>query len=167
MATGPRFAVKFRRSREGKTNYTKRRVRIQSDIPRLVARKSDRYVFAQIISFNLKGDKTLVQASTKELAKTFGWKENTKNLPAAYLAGLLIGKRAVDAKIKEAAFDIGANPSIKGSRLYALLKGAVDAGLKIPHDAKVLPSADRISGKHINENIQKEVESIKKKVLGK
>ena len=45
--------------------------------------------------------------------------------------------------------DIGLNQSVGGSRIYALLKGAVDAGLKIPHSADILPKPERINADHI------------------
>jgi hypothetical protein len=38
---------------------------------------------------------------------------------------------------------------VKGSRIYAALKGAVDAGLEIPYNPEVLPDDSRISGEHI------------------
>ena len=54
-----------------------------------------------------------------------------------------------DLSEKEAVLDIGRHP--KSSRLFAALKGAVDAGLSVPHSEKVLPSDERIKGKHIDE----------------
>ena len=39
-----------------------------------------------------------------------------------------------------ANFDIGMNISINKSRLYAVLKGALDAGMNIPHNEKALPA---------------------------
>jgi hypothetical protein len=37
----------------------------------------------------------------------------------------------------------------KKIHLYAALKGAIDAGLKIPYNEEILPSEDRIKGEHI------------------
>lgn len=59
--------------------------------------------------------------------------------------------QAKKKKIKEAVLDIGLHQSIKSSSLYALVKGALDSGLIIKCDEKVLPIYDRISGKHIAE----------------
>jgi large subunit ribosomal protein L18 len=39
--------------------------------------------------------------------------------------------------------------SIKGSKLYAALKGAVDGGLHVPVDAKIVPDAKRLRGEHV------------------
>jgi len=38
---------------------------------------------------------------------------------------------------------------MKGSKIYAVLKGASDAGLEIPHSPDILPSEERIKGGHI------------------
>jgi len=38
---------------------------------------------------------------------------------------------------------------VKGSRVFAALKGAVDAGLKVPHSESILPDESRIKGEHI------------------
>ena len=70
-------------------------------------------------------------------------------MPSAYLLGLLVGLEAKKLKIKELILDIGLNQSVKGSSIYALLKGALDAGLSIPHSQEILPSEERIKGKHI------------------
>jgi hypothetical protein len=51
--------------------------------------------------------------------------------------------------VSEAILDIGLNPPVKGSRIYAALKGVLDAGLDIPHSEDVIPNDDRLSGKHI------------------
>ena len=45
--------------------------------------------------------------------------------------------------------DIGINKSVKGSRVYAVLAGALDAGLKVPYGENILPDKDRLSGRHI------------------
>jgi large subunit ribosomal protein L18 len=36
-----------------------------------------------------------------------------------------------------------------GSRIFAAAKGAIDAGLTIPHDDKALPPKDRVQGTHL------------------
>ena len=142
------YTVQFRRKREGSTDYRKRLKIVVSNKPRMVARKSLAGIQAAIIEYRKEGDMTKAAAHSSQLKK-IGWKYGTGNLPAAYLVGFLLGKKAKDAKIKEAILDIGLNKSVKGSRIYALLAGALDAGLSIPHNDEVLPSKDRISGKHI------------------
>ena len=149
MARGPRYRVPFRRRREGKTNYHKRLKLLKSKKPRLVVRKSLNHHVAQIIVYDPKGDKTIVSAHTRELIRDFGWKGHTGNTPSAYLLGLLIGYKAKQAGIEEAILDIGLHPPTRGSSVFAVLKGAVDAGLNVPHSEKIFPEDYRIRGEHI------------------
>ncbi|TFH08418.1 MAG: 50S ribosomal protein L18 [Candidatus Thorarchaeota archaeon] len=148
MAQGPTYRVKFRRRREGKTNYYRRKRLLQSRRPRLVVRKTNANTLVQIINANVVGDMTVASAVATELSE-YGWKAGTGNLPAAYLTGFLAGIRAKARGINEAVLDMGLNPPIKGSRIYAALKGVVDAGLTVPHGPEILPDEERISGKHI------------------
>jgi len=170
MKLKPTYRMPFRRRREGKTDYKKRLRLLLSGKPRLVVRKSLRYIRAQIVEFHQKGDKTMVSAFSQELKK-LGWKFACDNLPAAYLTGLLLGKRALEQGIKEAVLDVGLYPSTKGSRIYAVVKGARDAGLAVPCSEDVFPTEDRIRGEHIAthvkkfKNIPKVFEEVKKKVV--
>ena len=61
----------------------------------------------------------------------------------------MLGKRAANKKIKQAVFDAGLQTPVKGSRIYATLKGVFDAGIKVPVSKDVFPSEDRLKGKHI------------------
>lgn len=149
MATGPSYRVPFRRRKEGKTDYQLRKGLILSRLPRLVVRGTSRYVTAQMVKAEVKGDKVIVSASSKELAKTYGWKGACGNIPAAYLTGLLCGYRAVAKRVKKAALDIGLQAPSRGSRVFAAMKGVIDAGVEVPHREEVLPKAPRISGQHI------------------
>ncbi len=160
MATGPRFSVKFRRAREGRTDYKKRIGLLKSNLPRLIIRKSNKQILTQIVLFDIKGDKIIAQASSSELKK-LGWKHSLKNISASYLTGLLIGKKALEKKVPEAILDIGFYTATKGAKLFAVLKGVIDAGLKINHDPKVFPSEDRIAGKHTKIT---DFETIKEKI---
>lgn len=153
MALGSRYKVSFRRRREGKTDYKARLNFIDIDKSRLVVRLSNKHIIAQIINVAKMGDETLVSAHSKELEKK-GWLGGTKNTAAAYLTGYLCAKKALGLGIEEAVLDIGLSPSIKGSRVYAALKGASDAGLIIPHGENVLPDDSRIRGEHIAEYAQ-------------
>lgn len=143
--------ISYRRKREGKTDYGKRLKLVMSNKLRFVVRKSNRNILIQLTQFSPKGDKVLVSAHTNELRK-FGWKAAKRNMPAAYLLGMLVALKAKKKKINEAVLDIGLYPSIGGSLLYAALNGAVDKGLIIQHDKKILPKQERIEGKHITLN---------------
>jgi large subunit ribosomal protein L18 len=148
MAHGPTYRVKFRRRREGKTNYYRRKSLLQSRRSRLVVRKTNTSTMVQIINANVVGDMTVASAIASELSN-HGWKASTGNLPAAYLTGFYAGLRAKSRGVTEAILDVGLNPPIKGSRIYAALKGVVDAGIEVPHNPIILPDEDRLSGKHI------------------
>lgn len=148
MAQGPTYRVKFRRRREGKTNYYRRRRLLQSRQPRLVIRKTNKNVIVQFVNARVVGDATEASAISRELLD-YGWTAGTGSLPAAYLTGLLAGLRAKSRGIKGAILDIGLNSPVRGSRVYAALKGALDAGVEIPHKEDVLPDESRIKGEHI------------------
>ena len=148
MAQGPTYRIKFRRRREGKTNYYRRRRLLLSKKPRLVVRKTNTATIVQIVNASVIGDNTVVTATSNELA-AFGWQAATGNTPAAYLTGLLAGLRAKDSGIKSAILDIGLHPPVAGSKIYAALKGAIDAGIDVPHDPEVLPQEERITGVHV------------------
>ena len=144
-----RYVVQFRRKREGTTNYRKRLKILASNKPRLIVRKSLKNMQAAIAEYDEKGDIVKVSSHSSNLKK-FGWDYNSGNLPAAYLVGYLLGKRA-GRKFEEVVFDIGLNKSVNGTRIYAVLVGALDSGLKIPHNKEILPSRERITGKHISD----------------
>ena len=168
MATGPRYAVRFRRRREGKTNYLKRLALAKSGKPRLIVRKSSKYIMVQFNQFDPKGDKTLLTVNSSKL-KDFGWKHNFKNIPAAYLTGLLAGKLAGNAKITQAVADIGLHTATKGAKVFAVLKGAADSGLKFALGEEIAPSKERIEGKHIADyrkiDLKHDFEAVKAKII--
>ncbi len=149
MATGPRYRIAFRRRREGKTNYRRRKAFVLSGLPRFVVRRTLKRVIAQVIKAEIIGDRVLVSADSTELARQYDWLGNCSNLPASYLTGLLCGLKALASGVKEAVLDIGLQSPTRGARLFATLKGALDAGIMIPHDENVLPSEKRIHGVHI------------------
>ena len=138
----------FRRKRKGLTDYRKRIRILSSKSPRLVIRKSLRSIQASIVDYSSKGDIVKVCAHSSRL-KGLGWDYSLSNLPAAYLVGYLLGKKAKKAKLDKAIADIGLHKSVKGSKIYAVVAGAVDAGLEIPHKKEILPSKERILGAHI------------------
>jgi len=143
-----RYKTPHMRRLDKKTDYSKRLKLVKSGLPRAAVRKSSENITVQLIKFEEPGDKVLAAASSKQLA-AYGWKAPSGNLPAAYLTGLLAGVRAKAAGVTEAVLDAGLGKSTKGSRIYAALKGMIDAGIKIPHDPKVLPDEMRTSGAHI------------------
>ncbi len=144
-----RKIVEYRRKREGRTNYRKRLKLLTSNNLRLIIRKSLKNISSQLVEYDVNGDKVILGTSSNELKKKYDWKLSKSNIPAAYLTGLLLGTKAKKKGIKKAILDLGLNASAKGGRIYALLKGASDAGLEIPHSKEMLPSDDSIKGANI------------------
>jgi len=149
MATGPRYRVPFRRRKEGKTNYRARRALVLSRVPRLVVRLTLKHAIVQVIEAEAIGDRVVVTAHSRELLKTYGWLSNCGNVPSAYLTGLLCGFKAMANGVEKAFLDIGLHIPSKGTRVFAALKGVLDAGVEVPHSEDILPDESRISGKHI------------------
>jgi len=149
MAKNANYRVQLRRRRSGKTDYQARKAMVISGRHRLVARASLKNVTAQIIIAKPIGDMTLASANSRELIKKYGWKAATGNIPAAYLTGLLCGLKAKAAGIDEAILDIGMVIPSKGSKVFAVLHGVVDAGVEIPHSEEKIVK-ERTKGHHIS-----------------
>lgn len=150
---GPHRRVSYRRVREGKTDYRYRKSLLRSGKHRLVTRVTIKHIRAQIAAATTEGDQILTSAFSKELSE-HGWKGYTANLPSAYLVGLLCGYRALDEGIEECILDIDRFVSSPQAKVFAVLKGALAAGLNIPHDENVLPTEERVRGEHISNYAQ-------------
>lgn len=152
-----------RRRRERKTDYKARFNLLKSGKPRLVVRKTNRYILVQIVESEIAQDKVIAKASSVDLLSK-GWPKekqgSLKSLPAAYLTGFLLVK-SLKTKVGEVVLDIGLQRNIHGSRLYAALKGAVDAGLKISHNPEALPEISDITK---NEKLKSIFEKVKKAI---
>jgi len=157
--------VQFRRRRERKTDYKARRALLESGLPRLVVRKTNKYIITQLVNSREAQDFTVCSANSKELLKFSYDSPSLKNIPAAYFTGFLIGLKAKKKKIKKAVLDIGLQRSTKGSKIYAALKGCKDAGIEISCSNEVLPKEERIKGQHLKKKI--DFEKIKKSIEGK
>ena len=165
-----RFQTPFRRRRECKTDYVQRSALIQQDKTkygakkyRLVARITNTKVIAQIIYAEVDHDVTIAQANSSELPR-YGIKLGLSNYAAAYCCGLLVARRllkklGLDEKftheIKEdesdeeearrpfrVLLDVGLRRTTTGAKVFAVMKGAVDGGLKIPHEDKMFAGHD-------------------------
>jgi large subunit ribosomal protein L18 len=154
--------INFKRRIKKKTNYAKRIGLLKSEKTRLVIRRSLSNISIQFINFKVNGDETIAAANSTELKK-IGWNKSG-NVPAAYLTGLLAGKKAKSKNIKEAVLDLGLQTSTKGSRIYAALKGVLDSGINVPHSKDILPSDERIRGEHISKDLSKQFEEVKNKI---
>jgi len=94
-----RFQVKYRRRREGKTDYRARKRLITQDknkyaTPkyRLVVRFTNKDIVAQVIYSKITGDVVLTAAYAHELPR-YGIKFGLTNYAAAYAVGLLLARR--------------------------------------------------------------------------
>ena len=163
MARGPRTRVPFRRRREGRTDYRRRLKLLRSGAHRAVIRKSLNQMQVQIIAYDEHGDKVVASALSGEL-KDLGWTAGTGNLPAAYLTGLLAGRRAASKGVAQVVLDLGRQNPTYGGRLFAAASGLVDAGVALPHGEGVLPNRERIEGKHLRGDVAQQFTAVKAKV---
>ena len=120
--------MKFRRRRQGLTNYKKRLALVKSGLGRAVVRKTNKRIISQIVEYGEKGDRITASADSIELMKKYGWPSRS-NKPTAYLTGLLLAKKA--KKQAETVLDIGISTPVKGSIPFVFARGCVDGGMKL------------------------------------
>jgi large subunit ribosomal protein L18 len=151
----------LRRRREGKTDYRKRKNILLSRATFISPRITNKNTNVQFSTATLKGDHILASAHSREL-NTQGWKGSGNSLPAAYLTGLTAGLKAKKTGLEEAILYIGLRRYIHGSRVSAVLKGVLDAGISVAADVETLPADERIRGEHISEYAKSLLEEDKK-----
>lgn len=160
-----------KRRRERKTDYKARLNLLKSSLPRVIVRKTNKYVIVQYVKSERAQDKVIVGMTSKELLK-YSWEQekrgSLKSLPACYFIGLLLGKKikAIEKnKGTEAILDVGLARSIKRGRIYAVLKGILDSGIKIKHakEKEIFPENKRLRGEHLKNKI--DFERIKENIL--
>lgn len=153
-----------RRRREGKTNYDKRRRLLEGEKPRIVIRKTNKYIIIQLVESKEARDFVKLTVSSRNLLK-HGWAEelkgSLKSVPASYLSGLLFGKMAGKILKGKVIVDTGLIRNTKGSRVYAVLKGIIDSGIKLKTNEKILPEQERITGRHLKQDFSDKFEKIK------
>ncbi|KAK1247019.1 hypothetical protein MKX08_000821 [Trichoderma sp. CBMAI-0020] len=96
-----RFQTKYKRRREGKTDYyarkrliTQAKNKYNAPKYRLVVRFTNKDIIMQIVSSEISGDKVLAAAYAHEL-KAYGITNGLTNWSAAYATGLLIARRVL------------------------------------------------------------------------
>lgn len=96
-----RFQVKFRRRRQGKTDYKARRALVIQDKNkyatakyRLIVRFTKRDIVAQVAYSTIQGDVIIAAAYSHELPE-YGLKVGLANYSAGYCVGLLIARRVL------------------------------------------------------------------------
>ncbi len=165
MGQGPRYKTPFRRRRTGQTDYRRRLALLKGRTTRLVVRRSNRAILVQFVDFNTEGDIVRATATSRDLA-THGWDKSLGSTPAAYLTGVLAAQRARKAGVSQAILDAGRFAPSTGGRVYAALKGVVDAGIRVPHAKEGLPEQERIQGGHLEEARAAEFKNALSKIIG-
>lgn len=168
MAHGKNQRLRFKRRRNGQTDYRRRMKLLRGDVLRAVVRVSNTQVTCQLVEFGTGGDKIISSVTGQNLVDNYKWPADAskKSIPATYLVGMALAKKAILSGHKEAILDIGLAASSSGSRVFAALKGMIDGGLEIPHSDSVLPDEDRINGTHIDESLTKSVKATMKAIKG-
>ena len=126
-----RYTPIFRRTRQGKTRYLKRKSMIISKKTLLCIGTSNKYSTFQFFIPMINGDLMKSSSHSVQLNK-FGWTGSGKNTQALYLTGYLAGKKAKLAGIKDAILYSGMKQFAAKSSLIAGLKGVIDAGIDVP-----------------------------------
>ncbi len=163
MAHGRRQRRRYKRRSTGQTDYHRRLKLLRSGTPRAVVRVTNTQVICQLVGYEDDGDQVISAADGSSLRGKYAWpsKVSTKSVPAAYCTGYALGKQVQKAGHDEAVLDIGLAASTPGNRVFAALKGMVDAGLWVPHSEEIFPSDERLAGEHIDKSIAGAVDKTK------
>ncbi|KAG2721845.1 hypothetical protein I3843_02G084800 [Carya illinoinensis] len=135
-----RFQVKFKRRREGKTDYRARIRLINQDknkynTPkyRFVVRFTNKDITAQVISASIAGDLVLAAAYSHELPH-YGLEVGLTNYAAAYCTGLLLARRVLkmlemDEEYQGNVEATGEDFSVEPSESRRPFRALLDVGL--------------------------------------
>ena len=156
-----------RRRIEGKTDYAHRVRMLKGETPRVVFRRTNRYVIAEYITSHESQDKVEIGLTSKNLKK-YGWPEefdgSLKSVTATYLTGYLMGKEIAKKKLATPIVDVGMVRTLSKNKVFAFINGLVDSGLKIKCSKEKFPEAERIEGKSMKKDFSKTFKEIKLKL---
>lgn len=156
-----------KRRRENKTDYLKRLKLLKSGKPRIVFRKTNKYIISQYIISEEAKDKVILNINSKKLLE-FGWpkefKGSLKSITASYLTGYLIGKQIIKNKLENPILDCGMIATLHKTKVYGFLKGLIDSGIKINCEEKCFPEEERIKGKTLKKEFSENFEKIKSEI---
>ncbi len=159
--------IQKRRRRENKTDYLSRLKMLKSEKPRLVFRKTNKYILSQYVLSDEAKDKIVMGITSKALLK-YGWPESfkgsLKSITASYLTGYLMAKKIQKEELENPIVDFGMARKLHKSKLFAFLKGAIDGGLEINCKEEAFPEQERIEGKSLKEDFGKYFNEIKSKI---
>merc|ERR1712023_602799 len=147
-----RFQVKYKRRREGKTDYYARKRLVTQDknkfgTPkyRFVVRFTNKDIICQVVSSKIKGDICHCAAycvgllCARRLLQKYGLDEKfegTEEVTAEFEDCFVIGEDEDGPSAFHALLDVGLKRTTLGSKIFAAMKGAFDGGLEIPHNEK-------------------------------
>ena len=101
LTVNSRFQTKYKRRREGKTDYyarkrliTQAKNKYNAPKYRLVVRFTNRDIITQIVTSEINGDKVFAAAYSHEL-RAYGIEHGLTNWAAAYATGLLLARRVL------------------------------------------------------------------------
>ncbi|XP_050383510.1 60S ribosomal protein L5 [Argentina anserina] len=135
-----RFQVKYKRRRDGKTDYRARIRLINQDknkynTPkyRFVVRFTNKDIVAQILSASISGDLVLASAYSHELPH-YGLEVGLTNYAAAYCTGLLLARRVLktlemDAEYEGNVVATGEDFSVEPTESRRPFRALLDVGL--------------------------------------
>ncbi|KAL9457194.1 hypothetical protein AB3S75_006270 [Citrus x aurantiifolia] len=135
-----RYQVKYKRRREGKTDYRARIRLINQDknkynTPkyRFVVRFTNKDITAQIISASIAGDIVLASAYAHELPR-YGLEVGLTNYAAAYCTGLLLARRVLKMLEMDAEYEgnveaTGEDYSVEPTENRRPFRALLDVGL--------------------------------------
>lgn len=158
-----------RRKREKKTDYKLRIGLLKSGKPRIIFRKTNKYIIGQCIKSKNAQDEVIAGVNSKDLLE-YGWPKekfgSLKSLPASYFTGIILGKKILKSIKEECILDIGMIRHIPKSKIYAFAKGVIESGVKMNVDKKNFPDEKRIKGentkvKDIFQKVKEKIEGIK------
>jgi large subunit ribosomal protein L18 len=138
----------LKRIRTHKTNYRKRQALLVSKRDFVTIKITNQNVIAQVLKPEIRGDIVRVSTHSRELRR-YGWKGSLNSLPACFLVGLVLGRKALEKGVDKAILYIGNKPFT--SRIAACMKGIVQAGINIPISSESYPTEHRLNGQHIAE----------------
>lgn len=157
-----------RRRKENKTDYLKRLKLLKSGSPRVVFRKTNRYILSQYTTSKQAQDRVEINVNSKQLLN-YGWpkefSESLKTITASYLSGLLMGKKIIKKSLAAPIVDFGMIRTVNKTKVYAFLKGLKDAGLKIVCKDEAFPSEDTIEGKYMKKDFSSFFDKIKSQII--
>jgi large subunit ribosomal protein L18 len=145
-----------RRRKENKTDYLKRLKLLKGEKPRIVFRKTNKFILSEYTVSKEAQDRVIVGMDSRKLNE-YAWPKNAqgslKSITASYLTGYLTGKLIIKQKLETPIVDTGMNRMIHKNKIYAFLKGIIDAGIKINCDKKLFPEESRIKGQHLKNKV--------------